>query len=175
MADRRYGGLAATRRLVLTALMGALLVAGKEVMSGLPNIEPVSLLVLLYTLELPRETPGAIAVYLLLQGVLYGFGIWWAMYLYVWFLLAVLVWLCRRRRSVWFWAALCGAFGLCFGALCAPVYLVGYGWAFAVTWWTAGLGYDLLHGAGNFVLVLLLYRPLRRALQRAKCQLGYTV
>ena len=31
------------RQLVLTALMGALLVVGKQAMSGLPNIEPVSL------------------------------------------------------------------------------------------------------------------------------------
>ena len=34
-----------------------------------------------------------------------------------------------------------------------------------------GLSYDALHGVGNFVLMLLLYRPLRRALQMAKKQL----
>ena len=28
----------------------------------------------------------------------------------------------------------------------------------------SGLSYDALHGVGNFVLMLLLYRPLRRAL-----------
>ena len=43
------------------------------------------------TLELPRETPGAITVFILLQGVLYGFGLWWVMYLYVWYLLALLI------------------------------------------------------------------------------------
>lgn len=35
----------------------------------------------------------------------------------------------------------------------------------------SGLSYDALHGIGNFVLMLLLYRPLRRALQMAKKQL----
>ena len=77
-------------RLVLSGLMGALLVVSKQAMSGLPNIEPVTLLIILFALELPRETPGAITVFLVLQGVLYGFGLWWAMYLYVWYLLAVL-------------------------------------------------------------------------------------
>ena len=71
-------------RLVLSGLMGALLVVSKQAMSGLPNIEPVTLFVILFALELPRETPGAVTVFILLQGVLYGFGLWWAMYLYVW-------------------------------------------------------------------------------------------
>ena len=74
-------------RLVLSGLMGALLVVSKQAMSGLPNLEPVSLLIILFALELPRETPGAITVFILLQGVLYGFGLWWVMYLYVWYLL----------------------------------------------------------------------------------------
>ena len=63
--------------------MGALLVVSKQAMSGLPNIEPVTLLIILFALELPRETPAAITVFILLQGVLYGFGLWWAMYLYI--------------------------------------------------------------------------------------------
>ena len=70
--------------LVLSGLMGALLVVSKQAMSGLPNIEPVTLLIILFALELPRETPAAITVFILLQGVLYGFGLWWAMYLYIW-------------------------------------------------------------------------------------------
>ena len=40
--------------LVLSGLMGALLVASKQAMSGLPNIEPVTLLIILFALELPR-------------------------------------------------------------------------------------------------------------------------
>mgnify|MGYP007050393430 CR=1 FL=1 len=89
-------------RLVLSGLMGALLVVSKQAMSGLPNLEPVSLLIILFALELPRETPGAITVFILLQGVLYGFGLWWVMYLYVWYLLALLAWLLRRMDNAFF-------------------------------------------------------------------------
>ena len=87
-------------RLVLSGLMGALLVVSKQAMSGLPNLEPVSLLIILFALELPRETPGAITVFILLQGVLYGFGLWWVMYLYVWYLLALLAPLAERFVTV---------------------------------------------------------------------------
>lgn len=155
-------------RLVLSGLMGALLVVSKQAMSGLPNIEPVTLLVILFALELPRETPGAVTVFILLQGVLYGFGLWWAMYLYVWYLLALLAWLLRRMDNALGWAVLSGIYGLCFGGLCAAVYLVAKTPAFALSWWLSGLSYDAMHGVGNFVIMLLLYRPLRRALQTAK-------
>ena len=111
-------------RLVLSGLMGALLVVSKQAMSGLPNIEPVTLLIILFALELPRETPGAITVFLVLQGVLYGFGLWWAMYLYVWYLLAFLARLLRRMDHALGWAVFSGLYGLCFGGLCAAVYLV---------------------------------------------------
>ena len=146
-------------RLVLSGLMGALLVVSKQAMSGLPNLEPVSLLIILFALELPRETPGAITVFILLQGVLYGFGLWWVMYLYVWYLLAVLAWLLRRMDNAFGWAVFSGAYGLCFGGLCAAVYLVAKTPAFALSWWLSGLSYDVMHGAGNFVIMLLLYRP----------------
>lgn len=174
MADRTGRGYQATRRLVLAALLGALLVVGKQVMSGLPNIEPVSFLIVLYTLEFPRETPGAIGVFLLLQGVLYGFGLWWAMYLYVWFILMGLAWLFRRIDHALFWAVLSGLYGLAFGGLCALVYLVVRDYAFAFAWWMAGLYYDVGHGIGNFAVMLLLYRPMRRALQAAKRQLRWS-
>ena len=146
-------------RLVLSGLMGALLVVSKQAMSGLPNIEPVTLLVILFALELPRETPGAVTVFILLQGVLYGFGLWWAMYLYVWYLLALLAWLLRRMDNALGWAVFSGIYGLCFGGLCAAVYLVAKTPAFALSWWLSGLSYDAMHGVGNFVIMLLLYRP----------------
>ena len=157
-------------RLVLSGLMGALLVVSKQAMSGLPNIEPVTLLIILFALELPRETPGAITVFLVLQGVLYGFGLWWAMYLYVWYLLAFLARLLRRMDHALGWAVFSGLYGLCFGGLCAAVYLVAKTPAFALSWWLSGLSYDAMHGVGNFALMLLLYRPLRTALRTAKKQ-----
>lgn len=170
--SKRTPGRERVLRLALAGLMGALLVVGKQALSGLPNIEVVSLLVVLFTLELSRETPAAITVFLLLQGVLYGFGLWWAMYIYVWYLLALLTWLLRRMDKALGWALLSGVYGLCFGGICAGVYLVAKSPAFALSWWISGLPYDVLHGAGNFVLMLLAYRPLRRALQMAKRQIG---
>ena len=167
-----------TRSLVTAAFLAAVLVASKFALDGLPNIELVSLLVILYTLEYPRLAVPAVYTYVFVYGLLNGFGIWWFPQLYIWAVLMLFARLMRQNRSVLLWALLSGLFGLCYGALYAVSYAVmNGGIAAGVAWWVTGIPFDLLHGAGNFVVALLLYKPLRYCLQRTK-QLGpqaYTV
>ena len=137
------------------ALLGVVLAASKEVLAFLPNFELVSLLTILFTLSFGRQVAGALGVFLLLEGLLYGFGLWWVMYLYIWPLLALATWLFRWMDKAWQWALVAGGFGLCFGSLCALVYLP-----------MAGLPFDVAHAGCNALLAFLLYRPLRRALER---------
>lgn len=160
------------RYVIFSGLLGALLLVAQVALAPLPNVELVSLLVLLYTLEFPRETPGAIGVFVMLEGLIYGFGIWWVMYLYLWPLLSVLVWLLRKNTAVLFWAVILGGFGLFFGMLCAIPYAIAGGWAAGVSYWISGIPFDLAHCAGNTVLTLALYRPLRAGIARIKKGLG---
>ena len=152
-----------TRQTVLAGLMGALLLALKETLALLPG-EPVTPMILLYTLEFPAAAPWAIGVFVILQFVLYGFGLWSWMYLYIWFVLCALAYRLRGMDSAPGWAVAAGLYGLAFGALCAPVYLFTSGPGGALAWWIAGLPTDIVHCLGNFVITLLAYRPLRRAL-----------
>ena len=80
-----------TRQIVLAGLMGALLTVLKEVLAPVPGVEPDSLLVILYALELPMLAPWAVAVFVALEFLLYGFGLWSWGYLYIWLLLYLLV------------------------------------------------------------------------------------
>ena len=153
-----------TRQTVLAGLMGALLLALKETLAPLPG-EPVTPMILLYTLEFPAAAPWAIGVFVILQFVLYGFGLWSWMYLYIWYLLFFLVRRLRKMDSALGWAVVSAGYGLAFGALCAPVYLVTAGPPAAFGWWVAGLPTDLVHCAGNFVITLAVYRPLRRVMR----------
>ena len=151
---------------MLFALLGAVTFGLKVVMMALPNIEPVSLMVLLCGAVFGLRALYPVYVYVLLEILLYGVNLWSINYLYVWAFLALIGWLLRRMESAWGWALAAGAYGLCFGLLCAPVYAITGGWAFAVSWWISGIPFDLLHGAGNFVRALLLFKPLRSVLQR---------
>lgn len=162
----------ASRRVVLCALLAAVMAALQAAMSFLPNIEPVSLLVLVYGLVFGRNVFYIVFTFVLLEGLIYGFGLWWMSYLYVWPLWAGLVLLLRRgrERGPLFWAVASGAFGLSFGALCALPYLIGGLWA-AVSYWIAGIPFDLVHCAGNFGLALALERPLYQVLLRLQTQM----
>lgn len=154
------------RDVCLMAMMGVVLVVSKEALAFLPNVELVSLLTILFTLVFRKRVIGALGVFLLLEGLLYGFGSWWVMYLYIWPLLALLTWLFRWMKRGWQWAVFSGLFGLAFGTLCALVYLPVGGFPMMLAWIAGGLYFDFLHAGGNFLLALLLYHPLRLALER---------
>ena len=137
-------------------------------MMSLPNIEPVSLLVMLFAVVFGRRALYPIYVYVFLEIAVYGVHLWSVNYLYVWVLLAFAAWCLRDMRAPWGWAVLSGGFGLLFGALCAPVYLTAGGIHAAVSWWISGIPYDIIHGVSNFVMALVLFTPLRRALERLR-------
>ena len=155
------------RLVVLSAMLSALLVVLQMAMAFLPNIEPVSLLVLVYTLVLGRQVFYILFPFAVLEGLVFGFGLWWVSYLYVWPLWALVVLFLDKHSAggSWTWAVASGAFGLSFGALCALPYLAGGPWA-AVSYWLAGIPFDLVHCLGNFCLALVLAEPLRQLLDR---------
>ena len=152
--------------LIVLALLGALMFAAKMCLAGLPNIEPVSLLVIVYTVVFGKKALYSIYVYVMLEILFWGLGIWNIMYLYVWLILFLLTLLMRNMKSSWGWAILSGAFGLSFGLLCTPVYLMTGGWAFALSWWISGIPWDVVHCVGNFVIALVLVRPLSMGLEK---------
>ena len=158
-------GKIGVRQLTLFAMLGAVMFAGKMAMAYLPNIEPVSLLVMLLAVTFGKKALFPIYIYVLLELTLHGVGLWTLSYLYVWALLAAAACCLRSMESPLGWALLSGTFGLLFGALCAPVCLVMGGPAFALSWWLSGIPFDLLHCGGNFVMAWLLFVPLRRLLE----------
>lgn len=154
------------RELTLFGLLGALTFGAKFVMSGLPNIEPVSLMVMLFAVVFGKKALYPIYLYVLMEILIFGIQLWNINYLYVWLILAAVAWLMRRMTHPLGWALLAAVFGLLFGLLCAPVYLFSGGPAFALSWWLSGIPFDVTHCIGNFVIVLVLFNPLRKLLEK---------
>ena len=156
-----------TYELVLYALLAALMFALQVAMAQLPNIEPVSLLLMVFTRVFGLKALLISYVFVLLEVLLYGLSTWTINYLYIWAVLCVLVYALRAIRQQIVWAAVLGAYGLLFGLLCALPYLFIGGPGLAVSYFVSGIPFDLLHCAGNFVLALLLGEPLVKLTQRA--------
>lgn len=151
-----------TRDIVLIGIMISIIEVVKFSLSFIAGVEMVSLLFIVYTLFFREKMIYVLPAFYLTEGVLFGFGIWWFMYLYVWAVLVLTVYLFRKKQSVWFFSILSGIFGLLFGLLCSPLYLVTGGVGVAISWWIAGIPTDVLHGISNFVICMVLFKPLMR-------------
>ena len=104
--------------------------------------------------------------YVAAEFLFYGIGTWNVCYLYVWLVPMAMGIVLRRMESPLGWAIAAGAFGLAFGALCAIAQFFIGGIGFAVSWWVSGISFDLIHCAGNFVMALALFVPLRKLVER---------
>ena len=153
-------------QIALFGMLGALTFGAKVAMSGLPNIEPVSLMVMLFAVVFGWKALYPIYLYVMLEVLLYGINLWNINYLYVWLILAVGAMAMKKLRHPIWWALLSGGFGMAFGFLCCPVYAALGGWNYAIRWWLAGIAFDIPHAIGNFVIALVLFAPLRKLLTR---------
>lgn len=154
------------RDIALFGVLAALTFAAKVVMSGLPNIEPVSLMVMLFAVTFGRKCIYPIYVYVAMEILYYGISTWNIYYLYIWLILALGAYLMRNVQGRLPWAILSGAFGLAFGALCGVTDIFIGGFAYAFAKWVSGIAYDVAHCVGNFVIALLLFAPLRKLMDR---------
>ena len=136
------------------------------VMAPLPNIEPVSLLVMLLAVTFGWKSLYCVYTFVAMEVLFHGIGLWNLNYLYIWTVLVVASIILREMESAIGWALLSGAFGLCFGALCGIVDLFIGGFGYAAAKWVSGIPFDFLHCGGNFAMALILWKPLRTLLDQ---------
>ena len=155
-----------TRELVLYGLLGGLMTASQVAMAALPNIHIVGVLVLLCAQVFGLRALYPVYIFVTLEILIFGMGLWAINYLYVWDILVLIgVVLKKTHAGRLGWAVAAGVFGMLFGALCAiPQYFLG-GWSMVFAYWISGIPYDLIHGAANFALTLVLLPPLRKMAQ----------
>ena len=163
----QLGGKLSVRELCILSLMAALIVAAKVALASLPNINVNAVLIILTVIFFGWKSLYTVYVYVLLEGLVFGFHIWWIGYLYVWAILVVVAMLLRKNDSPLIWAVVAAIYGLVFGPLMYLEYFaINGGWEMFFSMWVAGIPYDLAHCAGNFVGTLVLYRPLYRVMSR---------
>ena len=154
----------------------ALIESSKMALAFLPNIELTSFWLVMFTLLMGWKAFIIVPLFVAIEASLYGPHVWVIMYLYIWPLLMLLTLFFRKNDHALFWALLSGFFGLAFGALCTPaqvIFLVKAktleaGLKAGFAWWVAGIPYDVTHAIGNFSLMLVLYRPIRIAVNKLK-------
>lgn len=160
--------------IALIGLMVAVIEVCKVAISFLPNIELTTFWIIMFTIYFGRKVCLVVPVFILIEGCIYGFGLWWIMYLYAWPLLVAVTLIFKKQTSVFFWSIISALFGLFFGFLCAiPYVVIGVvdggiinGLYAGFSWWIAGIPWDVIHCVGNFAIMLVLYGPMCRLMKR---------
>ncbi len=152
-------------------MLGSVMFCSKIIMEFLPNVHLLGMLTMVYTLVFRTRALIPIYVYVLLNGLYAGFNMWWIPYLYIWTILWGVTMLLPKNmphkvRTV-VYPIVCALHGLAFGTLYAPAQALMFGMNFEqmVAWIIAGLPWDAIHMAGNFVAGLLIM-PLYKVLSR---------
>lgn len=159
------------------AMLGAVMFVSKVIMEALPNIHLLGMLTMAYTLAYRKKALIPIYVYVMLNGIFSGFNAWWVPYLYIWTVLWGATMLLPRKMPRWLccviYPLVCSLHGFAFGILYAPAQALFFGLNFeqTVAWVIAGAGFDVIHGASNFIVGFLV-APMSELLVRLSQRRG---
>ncbi|MBR2044493.1 MAG: hypothetical protein IJ946_09195 [Clostridia bacterium] len=168
------------KELAFFGVYAALLVAFKQAMSILPNIEPVTVMLIALTCVYGVKALLPAYVFSVIQIAIYGFHIWNLMYLYVWAVLVFLVLLLLPIHKAFdkltyasvlqtvLWTVLAALYGLFFGVICSVPYFITLGPAGAISWIAAGFAFDITHCISNAVITAVAFYPIYKALKITK-------
>lgn len=168
MRSEKYKKLVDT--LVFT-MLGVIMLLSKLLMEALPNFHLLGTLITAYTIVYRKDALKPIYIFVLLSGIIYGFGTWWFAYLYIWAILWGMVMLLPKNMkpkvAVPVYMIVSGLHGLLYGTLFAPAQaiIMGYDFKTMLAWIVAGFSFDIMHCVGNVVLGILIL-PIATALKK---------
>ncbi len=156
--------------ITLIAILSASLTAGKFVLSAVPNVEIVTFLFIIYTVVFGlKRAIFTSVVFTTTEILIYGFGTWLLGYYILWPTLILVTHLIKRTvNSEYGFATIAAIFGFTFGLFFALFESIFYGIGYAIPYWISGIPFDIVHGVSNFIIVLVLYKPLTRTINTAK-------
>lgn len=160
------------KEIAVFAMLGSLMFASKELMALLPNIHLIGVFIVAITVVYRQKALYPIYTFVFIEGLVYGFNLWWIPYLYVWTVLWGAVMLLPKKinakaRPV-VYAVVCSLHGFLYGVIYAPAQALLFGLDFkgTLSWIAAGIPFDVTHGVSNLICGLLIV-PIIKALRIA--------
>lgn len=152
------------------ALFAATLTGGKFALSALPNIEIITVLILVYgsVFGIAYVLPATM-VFCITETLLYGFGTWVVAYFVYWNALGVIAAILLKKQKMWQALILGVVATLLFGVLtttidvalmCLNENTAANFFKFFAVKYSLGISFYALHLASSVATVLILYKPL---------------
>ena len=167
----------ATKDIVLTALAAALLSAGKQALASIPNVEVVTLFIMLYAACFkPQIAFTVTGIFIVIECFIWGFNTWVFAYLIHWNLVALFTFILARvikvkNRFIYFafTIVITTAFGVLTSAIDAFVGWAKTGLSFGTLFiavYVRGIYFYIVHVVGNAAFNITLFAPMRDLLDK---------
>lgn len=167
-------------KIVLPAVIAAILIVVKEALAFIPNVEAVTLIIVVCAYVFPaRTTIFASIVFCTGEWLIYGFGYWVvAYYIYYPLLAATALFLKLVKKPIWRAVAataiavvLTAFFGVLTSAVDA-LFIVGFKnvfFKYFAVIYARGIYFYLTHIISSFVTVSVLFTPISLSLKKYLC------
>ena len=150
------------KEIAIFAVLGAVMFVSKVIMDVFPNIHLIGMLIVAITVVFRAKALYPIYIFVFLNGLFYGFSLWWIPYLYIWTVLWVFVMLIPKKTPKKalpiIYILVAALHGFLFGILYAPSQAILFGLNFksTIAWIVAGFPFDVIHGISNFICGVLI-------------------
>ncbi|AST92290.1 MULTISPECIES: ECF transporter S component [Sutcliffiella] len=157
-----------TRKIALLGLLIALCVVGRMVFSSVPNVQPVTAIIIICCLLMgPQNGIILAAGTAFVSNLFLGSGTWTLLQIIAWSIIGVLSGLIGmkfKKLPIWLLATYAGFCGMLFGLIMSLERLI-IGKLFW-PYYLAGLPFDFNHAIGNIVFFIVLYPILSPIIKR---------
>lgn len=146
--------------------MSASLVVGRTLFAAVPNVQPVTAMIILISLWMSPLDGAIVAVLtMLLSNLLLGFGLWTVPQIVAYLAIVGLTWLLSpilRRSPLLLGALFAAAMGFFYGFIVSLVQAPFLGISAFWAYYLGGIPFDIYHALGNLGFYVILCLPFRR-------------
>lgn len=173
------------RQIMLVAMMTAITVAGRELFYMIPNIKPVAALVILSGVSFGGEAGFLIgSMSMLVSNIFFGQGSWTPWQMFAMGMLGFLAGhifkqegqISKKKKwgiCIYGFLAVVLFYGVLMNLSSVIMYQDNINSAMILAALGAGLPFDLIHGCGTFVFLMIGATPLLSILNRVKAKYGF--
>jgi len=155
--------------IALVGILSAVNVASRVAFQFLPNIKPVTSIIILTAIFFGLYIAiQVIVTTTLLSGIFLGIGPYVIFQIAAWIIIVLITVVINqsiKQRKIFPYTLWSGVCGFIFGFIVSLEKLL-YGWSFFVTYYMAGLSFDALHAIGNMIFFPICYLALSPVFRR---------
>ena len=159
------------RRIALLAILTALIYIGRPVFQFLPNVQPMTTILIILTLHMGISNGLIVATLsLILTNMLMGMGPWTFAQLFTFAVIIIFTGLVMkpiyRKNTKWLFVIFSFLAGIIYGFVISLVEYKVYGMTNFWVYYAAGISFDFAHAVGNAGFYLILEPILRPILRK---------